>query len=226
MEGLILRKIILVEDDPNIAKSIVFNLEQEDLRCKWTENIQDAKAEIGNEKFDLYLLDINLPDGTGIELCRDLRSQNINEPVIFITANQSEDVLLDGFDAGANDFVKKPFSNKELIARIKANLKHLPMASEKLTFNGLELDMSTRLCTYKEMTLKLNRRLFDILYYFLSNRDRVITRENLLSYLGNEEVFDRTIDAHISQLRKKLKTNMIEDVQITSIYGVGYKIDS
>ena len=134
--------------------------------------------------------------------------------------------MINGFEAGANDYIRKPFSNNELLARVKANLKRTQKYESEISFNSLTLNLTARSCKYKEEDIKLNRRQVDILYYLIKNEGQVISRDSLLNYLDiDTDAFDRTIDSHISQLRSKFKKANIENIKITSIYGVGYKFE-
>jgi DNA-binding response OmpR family regulator len=218
-------KVLLVEDDINIAKALKFNLEQSSLDCLWAQNLAEANQEIARSELDLILMDIGLPDGSGLDMCRDLRGRGMTVPIILLTARLDEESLIAGFEGGATDYIRKPFSNRELLARVNANLGRNSVGKSSLTYKGLTVEPEGKLCTFNGEKFRLNRKQFDILYYLMSNVDRVVSRDSLLRYLGrHEEVFDRTIDAHISQLRKKLRDKKVEGISITSIYGLGYTI--
>ena len=217
---------MIAEDDPNIAKSLVYNLERESFQCTLTKSFSEAMDLTQFKMFDLYLLDVTLPDGNGMDICRHLRQTGNSYPVIFLTAKTDEDSVVQAFDAGASDFVRKPFSNRELIARIKANLPKIIQIKSKIVFCGLSLDPESRFCVYENQKFELNRRQFDILYYLLLNSERVVSRNALLDFLGHEvDISDRTIDAHVSQLRKKLKDENVHRINIQSVYGVGYRLE-
>lgn len=219
--------VLLVEDDLNIAQTLKFNLEQNKLQCVWARTLGQAKVELERLQIDLILMDIGLPDGSGLDLCRSLRATGFEPPIILLTARPDEESLLAGFDGGANDYVRKPFSNRELIARVNANIGRASPVKTQVVYKGLKLDTRLRQCSFGEIHFRLNRKQFEILHYLIANAGRVVSRDSLLRYLGRQdEVFDRTIDAHISQLRKKLKDMNIEGVTISSIYGLGYTIDS
>jgi DNA-binding response OmpR family regulator len=132
-----------------------------------------------------------------------------------------------GLELGANDFVKKPFSHRELMARIKVLFRSKFPVNKEIKKGDLTLLPEKRTATYKGESLTLNRRQFDILSYFLSHADQIITREQLLEHLNSDgDVIDRTIDSHVSQLRKILKTHEVEDFQIASVYGIGYRLEN
>lgn len=222
-----MHSVLFVEDDPNIAKSVLFNFEQEGLSCVWAKSLHEARHAYALQPAQICLLDIGLPDGNGIDFCRELRKTQKTLPIIFLTAEQDENLLIKAFEVGATDYIRKPFSNRELIARTKANLERVGYrpTSSVIEFHGLSMDKEARLSSYQQKSLDLNRRQFDILFYLISNSERVVTREALLNFLGNElDVFERTIDVHLSQLRKKFKSDNVA-VQISSIYGVGYRLE-
>jgi DNA-binding response OmpR family regulator len=221
------KDILLVEDDPNIAKSLIFLFEKQSLTTNHATSIKSAKELFEIESHDLFLFDIGLADGSGIELTKYIRTKESEKPIILITAMMDEDTLINGFEAGANDYIRKPFSNNELLARVNANLKRSQKQESQLCIKSLSLNLTHRICKYKESEIKLNRRQLDILYYLMKNEGQVISRDSLLQFLNmDNDVFDRTIDSHISQLRSKLKKSQVEDIKITSIYGVGYKFES
>jgi DNA-binding response OmpR family regulator len=218
--------VLLVEDDLNIAQTLQFNLEQNKLECVWAKSLAQAREELKRSQIDLVLMDIGLPDGSGLDMCRDLRKNGLQLPIILLTARPDEESLVAGFEGGATDYVRKPFSNRELIARVNANIGRKSPVQSSLVYKGLNIDPHLRKCSYQGVTVRLNRKQFDILYYLLVNSGRVVSRDSLLRYLGRlDEVFDRTIDVHISQLRKTLKDSNVEGVTISSIYGLGYTID-
>lgn len=221
-----MNKILLVEDDPNITKSLLFVFEKNELEADHAVSLSEAKRLYEENKYDLFLFDIGLKDGSGIDLTKYLRRNECEKPIILITARMDEDTLLNGFEAGANDYLRKPFSNVELLARIKSNLKRIKREETIAKFKSLSVNMNSRTCSYKSEDIKLNRRQLDILYYFIKNEGNVISRDSLLQYLEIDvTAFDRTIDSHVSQLRKKLEKAGVDEVKITSIYGVGYKFE-
>lgn len=219
------RKILLVEDDPVLGAGLSISLKLEGYEVKWVKNYQEATALFTPGNFDLISLDIGLPDKSGTEICKEIRKQDKVVPIIFLTAKTDEETVVKGLELGANDFVKKPFSQRELLARIKVLLRTNTWQNES-SAGDLKLYQDRREVYFKDSPLLLNRRQFDILSYFLERPDQIITREQLLNHLGSDgEVYDRTVDSHLSQLRKVMKTSGIENVQIASIYGVGYRFE-
>lgn len=147
-------------------------------------------------------------------------------PVIILTAQTHEDSVVEGLQRGANDYMRKPFGNKELIARIKAVLKQPLTKEEQIRFADLTILIDQRMLKYKENLIEINRREFDILLFLVQRAEKVVTREALIQGINKDsEIFDRTIDSHISHLRAKLKQNDITVIKISSVYGVGYRLE-
>lgn len=219
--------ILMVEDDPILGKGLLISLDLEGYKVDWGKSYHEGIEKFKNQVFDLVLLDIGLPDKPGTELCRSIRELNHQVGIIFLTAKTDEETVVNGLELGANDFVKKPFSHKELMARIKALLRSRLPQHHDLKIGELNLSKERREVHYKSKELTLNRRQFDILSYFMSHPDQIITREQLLLSLEHgEHVFDRTVDSHLSQLRRILKKAGVESIQIASIYGVGYRLET
>lgn len=219
-------KILLVEDDEGIGFGLSEALQLEGLAVDWKKNVTDGAQAFSSEKYNLVILDIGLPDGLGTTLCGKIRKKDARTPIIFLTARTDEETLIKALEMGANDFVKKPFSQRELFARIRAHLGLNRSTVKEGPIPGMIIDQEARTVTYQQKQLELNRRQFDLLMYFLKHQDQIVTRDQVLEYLGQEgAVFDRTIDSHISQLRKVLKSYSISKLQIVSVYGVGYRLE-
>jgi DNA-binding response OmpR family regulator len=219
-------RILLVEDDVLLGEGLSLSLKLEGYDIHWEKKAQSGFEAFQQNKFDLVILDIGLPDGLGTDICKNIRSGNTEVGVIFLTARTDEDTVVRGLELGANDFVKKPFSHKELMARIKVLLRSKLGLHKEIKTGHLVLNSDQRQATYKGVPLSLNRRQFDILSFFLNHMNQIITRDQLLVHLNSDgEVFDRTIDSHVSQLRKILKKNEVNEIIISSIYGVGYRLE-
>ncbi len=223
-------KILLLEDDPVLAKSLCFNIQSAGYDVQWVSTVALARKEIAAQQFDLLLLDIELPDGSGLKLCEELRSFKEPTPIVLITAQNSEENVVQGLMAGANDYIRKPFGMREMLARLHVQLKTVDRKAPSkslVEFGGLKVDSEHRTAFYKDRELKLNHTKLDILHFLITNQKKVISRETILQFLQKEdEVFDRTIDAHISQIRRLLKEEKIDHIRITSIYGTGYKLEA
>jgi two-component system OmpR family response regulator len=219
-------RILLVEDDPILGEGLSLSLKLEGYELEWMKTVATGLSSFDSFAPDLAVLDINLPDGSGLELCRSIRAQNSETAIIFLTAKTDEETVVKGLEEGANDFVKKPFSHKELMARIKSHLRRRTSPIKNLSIGSLVVNAERREVLHDGQDLGLNRRQFDILVYFLKHQDQIITRDQLLSHLDQENaIFDRTIDSHLSQLRKLLKSAHVDDVHIVSVYGVGYRLE-
>jgi two-component system OmpR family response regulator len=219
--------LLLVEDDPVLGRGLQINLELEGFQVEWAKDLATARIKFeANPSFRMLILDLNLPDGNGLSLLREVRKKS-NLPVIILTARTEEESVVEGLQAGANDYVRKPFGNRELMARIRATLKDLAVKNpNEIHVGDLLLSKQKRRCYFKEAEIDLNRREFDILSYMMENVDAVITRDNLLQFLNTDgEVFDRTIDSHISHIRAKLRKSNVQTVHINSVYGVGYRLE-
>ncbi|MBY0413652.1 MAG: response regulator transcription factor [Bdellovibrionales bacterium] len=217
---------LLVEDDPILGKSIKNTLELESYEVKWSQSVEGTKPLLESNEFQCMLLDIGLPDGNGISLCKELRNEFQKVPIIFLTAQTDEDSLLKAFEAGGTDFLRKPFSQKELLARIKAHTRNLNGTKSNASYRDLRIDLEKREAYFNDKKIELNNTEIQILYFLSSNAEKIITRDRLMEFLGKgNEIFDRTIDSHISHIRRQLKHNFVEAVQIKSVYGVGYKLE-
>lgn len=218
--------ILLVEDDPGLSRGIQVNLELEGYKVILATTLASANKISSTSTFDLIILDLNLPDGSGFDFLSQIRSSGNKTPVIILTAQTHEDAVVEGLQRGANDYMRKPFGNKELLARIKAVLKQPILKEEQVRYADVVLLIDQRLIRYKEKNIEINRREFDILKYLLQRADKVVTRESLIQDMDKDsEIYDRTIDSHISHLRTKLKQNQVSSIKISSVYGVGYRLE-
>lgn len=218
--------VLLVEDDPALARGLQVNLEVEGYKVYWASTLRDAFEIEKKEKLSLVILDLGLTDGDGFDFLSKLRESSSRLPIIILSARSDEDTVVEGLQRGANDYMKKPFGHKELLARMKAVLK-VPMNQEKtLRYGDLLLLLDQRSLKHKEQNIEVNRREFDILHLLVQRADAIVTRENLLQALDKDgEIFDRTIDSHISHLRSKLKSSGVLNIKISSVYGVGYRLE-
>ena len=219
--------ILLVEDDPVLGRGLSVNLELEGHKVEWVRSLKAAN-QVREKKFtaSLVILDLGLPDGSGLQFLRALRGSENLTPVLILTAKIDEDSVVEGLQAGANDYVRKPFGNKELLARIKTLLREPVRQDQKIQYGELVVFPDRRKVLYEEKEIDLNRREFDILHYFVRHAEAVITRESLLEALDKDgEIFDRTIDSHVSHVRARLKQAGVTSMQISAVYGVGYRLE-
>jgi DNA-binding response OmpR family regulator len=219
-------RILLVEDDPLILKSLKMSLVYQGFEVSTRDTIAAAKEMLCKEAFDLLILDVNLPDGTGFDLCRIIREGNDQVPIIMLTARVDEDSAVKGMTVGADDYVRKPFGVNELVVRIQKLISRKIKSKTFLAFGPIKMDLSKRMAFAEDTELNLGKREFEILHLLLKKQGDVVTREEILNALGeNSEIYDRTIDSHLSHLRKKLRDSKGRSVLITPVYGVGYRLE-
>jgi len=219
-------KILLVEDDPVLSKSVQLNLELEMWTVVRAASLTEARALEAAGPIDAVILDLGLPDGSGLTLLKELRERESRVPVIILTAQTDEESVVSGLELGANDYIRKPFSMRELMVRIKVALKAPTLREHQVRFGPLLILKEARNATIDSVPIELNRREFDILTYLADHGGQVVTRERLLTKMDVDgEVFDRTIDSHISHIRARLKKAGVTQIAISSVYGVGYRLE-
>ncbi|QDK38950.1 response regulator transcription factor [Bdellovibrio sp. NC01] len=218
--------VLLVEDDPQISKSLSMSLKYSDYDVAVAETIGDAWTKMASMTYDILLLDVNLPDGTGIELCEKVRAAGKEVPIIFLSARIDEETVVKGMNIGGDDYLRKPFGTEELKVRMNKVMKRQGPATAKnsLSVGPLTMDFSKRTVLLGGNPLNLGKRQFDILAILAKKAGDVVTRENILLQLDNNvDLFDRTIDSHMSHLRIKLR-DAGNAIQIVPVYGVGYRL--
>ncbi len=219
-------KVLLIEDDDGIITPLLLYIEQSGYDIAVCKDGSDAIDMFHIEKPNIIILDINLPGKSGIEICREVRSTS-DTPIIILSARESEDDKVTLLDLWADDYVSKPFSPRELMARISAVIKRTELRkkakpSKVLQFGSLEIDGKNFTVFYKWKEIRLTKTEFSILEYFFKNAKIVIRRESLMKdIMGYDNyLYDRTIDTHIKNLRKKLGNS----IDIETIRGIGYRI--
>lgn len=219
-------QILLLEDDANLGRGLKMSLELEGYKVSWATDIRSAESLEALGSHDLYLLDWNLPDGTGADFCDKLRTKNTSVPIIFLTARTDEDSAVKALTSGANDFVRKPVGQAELLARIKTALKEPTTREEHIRLGDLVIYPKQRRATYRDADVEMNRREFDILTFLVRRAGTTVTRNELLELIDHSgQLYDRTIDSHLSHLRARLKKAAVSSIQISSVYGVGYRLE-
>lgn len=217
--------ILIIEDEIKIAEILKLYLEREGFRVTHAHTGEDGLDIVRKDLPDLIILDLILPDIEGEELCRRLK-RHYEIPVIMLTAKSSEDEKVKGFDAGADDYVVKPFGPKELIARIRAHLRKAKVV-KRLSFNRGELIIDTKNHEVfkKGKPVTLTNTEFRILLYLAGKPGQVFTRDEIIdAVFGYDfEGYDRTIDAHIKNIRQKIEDNHRKPELLKTIYGAGYK---
>ncbi|SFI69172.1 two-component system, OmpR family, response regulator VicR [Thermoflavimicrobium dichotomicum] len=224
-------RILIVEDEKNIADIIKFNLEKEGYQVKWVGDGDEAIQTALADPPDLIILDLMLPGSDGIEVCRQIR-QHHQLPIIILSAKDSELDKVLGLEIGADDYVTKPFSNRELLARIKANLrrsqKNQSTKTEKenspLVVGELSIDPNTFVVQKRNKTIDLTHREFELLLYLTKHVNQVLTREHLLQSVWGYDYFGdvRTVDVTIRRLREKIEDDPGAPKYIITRRGIGY----
>lgn len=216
----------IVEDDPILARALQVNLELESHKVVINPNLESANKQLVSSTIDFVILDLGLPDGSGFNYLEKVKKDFSNLPVIILSAQSDEDSVVKGLMLGANDFVKKPYSYKELSARMQVIIKKPIAKAAVVEFAGVKVYEDDRLVKFNDTVIDFNRREFDIFFYLIKNAERIVSRDSLLQFLDKEsEIFDRTIDSHISHLRKNLKKHDVGSLKISSVYGLGYRLE-
>ena len=222
------QKILIIEDEPDIRKTLEYNISREGYDVISASSLSDGREKLESASFSLLLLDLMLPDGSGLDLCRELKQDKSlsSMPVIVLTAKDDEVDKVVGFELGADDYVTKPFSVRELILRVKAVLKRGERKSDNMEvqrqFGELKIDVDSHEVFVNDEQVSLTALEFKLLRQLVDRRGRVQSRDQLLSDVWgySSDVTTRTVDTHIKRLREKLG-GMGKYVQ--TIRGVGYK---
>ena len=223
-----MHRILIVEDEPDIALALSDDLIAEGYKVEIAKD-GDAGLRRGREAaWDLILLDVMLPRKDGFDVCRDLRRSGTTTPIIMLTARAQEAEKVLGLELGADDYVTKPFSPRELRARIKALLRRLSSPkSERYRFGDIEVDFARAEVRRQGRAIELTPLEFKLLTVFIERRGRVVSREQLLDAAWGSEthVTDRAVDAHIVNLRRKIESTPAEPAFLVSVRGLGYRFD-
>jgi two-component system, OmpR family, phosphate regulon response regulator PhoB len=225
------RTILIVDDESAIRDMLRVALEMADYNCLEASNAQDAHAIIVDNKPDLILLDWMMPGTSGIELTRRLKRDEVTRaiPIILITAKGEEDNKIQGLDIGADDYMTKPFSPRELVARLKALLRRTSAldSSQPIVVKGLCLDPSSHRVTINGQSVDMGPTEYRLLEFFLTHQERAYTRSQLLDHVwgGNVYVEERTVDVHIRRLRKALTLDQHENL-VQTVRGTGYRFST
>ncbi|MDA0755420.1 MAG: response regulator transcription factor [Proteobacteria bacterium] len=222
------QKILIIEDEPDIRKTLEYNISREGYHVVSASSLVEAKSRFESDSFSLILLDLMLPDGSGLDLCREIKldKEKSSIPIIILTAKDDEVDKVVGFELGADDYVTKPFSVRELILRMKAVLKRGEKKSDNVEvqrqFGQLSINTESHEVFVDDNEITLTALEFKLLCQLVDRRGRVQSRDQLLSDVWgySAEVTTRTVDTHIKRLREKLGS-MGKYVQ--TIRGVGYK---
>ena len=229
------QRILVIEDDPEIGQLLAINFKDIAFRVEVVNNGIDGLNRASNHDYQLIVLDLMLPGMDGIEICRRLRSQDINIPILMLTARSSELDRVLGLELGADDYLTKPFSIKELLARAKAILRrvqrpaklHQANADQRVEVRSLMIDVSARKVFIENQPVELTAKEFDLLLHFARHPGRVYSRSQLLDHVWgySHNGYEHTVNSHINRLRKKLEIDPQQAQYIETVWGVGYRFN-
>jgi two-component system, OmpR family, response regulator RegX3 len=221
-------RILFVEDEPTIAEPFGRALAREGFDVVGARSVAEARERFSRRTPDLVLLDLTLPDGDGRDLCRELRATDV--PIIMLTARGTELDRVTGLELGADDYVVKPFSGAEVIARIRAVLRRAPAARPEgpIEIGDLAVDTASRRARLDDEELELSRKEFDLLAELARNADSVVTREELMTRVWDENWFGstKTLDVHVGWLRRKLGDYPAAPRYLHTVRGVGFRLSA
>lgn len=227
-----MKKILMIEDDVSIVELVAIHLKDNYCELTKAHTGTDGLNLATKNKYDMIILDVMLPEMDGIEICRRLRADKIFTPILMLTARSEEIDKIIGLETGADDYLTKPFSIREFIARVKAILRRTEMVnSEKIIdeeifeFGSLLIDPMKRKVKLEGKKVELTPKEFDLLYLFMSNPGKIYSRENLLNLVWGYEFsgYEHTVNSHINRLRTKIEANLTAPKYILTTWGVGYK---
>ena len=220
------RHILVIEDDPKTSATVELYLSHAGFKVSRAFNGSEGLNRAERGDVDLIVLDLMLPGMDGLEICRRLRKTGASVPIIMVTARSTEDDRIAGLDLGADDYLVKPFSPRELTARVRAVLRRLGKDSEDLlSFDGLEIDSARKRVILDSLPLSLTPTEFRILWAMAGSPGRVFSRDDLIERVFDRDFSgtDRTVDVHVTNLRKKIETDRTNPRFIHTVFGMGYK---
>jgi DNA-binding response OmpR family regulator len=227
---VIAKRILVIEDEANIVRTVRLYLEKAGFKVDWVTDGTQGLAAFRRSHLALVLLDLNLPgELDGLDVCRTLRRES-NVPIIMLTARSEETDKLIGLELGADDYITKPFSPREVVARIRTVLRRVEqqgVAPEILTVADIQLNLDSRMATVSSKPIELTRMEFDLLAVLMHSPGRVFSRAHLLEHVLDTpffEGYERTIDQHIKNLRQKLEPDPRNPRYIVTVRGVGYRM--
>ncbi len=222
------QSILLVDDDPDILKVLKANLELHKFNVLTAGSWTDAQKILSRTLPQVIVLDVMLPDGDGMEICRYLRKQYPELPIIMLTAKDKLSDKVIGLESGADDYVVKPFETLELLARIKTCLRRAKPATkeEQITIGTLYIDFKRRVVKVKGKEIVLTPKEYDLLCFLVVNKGAVVSREEIRNHLWKDSKiysWSRVIDVHVQHLRQKIKDDLQEPKYIITVSGIGYR---
>ncbi|MDE7323181.1 MAG: response regulator transcription factor [Lachnospiraceae bacterium] len=221
-----MKKIFLVEDDKTISKNLMLLLQSEGFAVNHASTQGEAVSMLANNKYDIALVDISLPDGNGFAVCTEIKQMQ-NIPVIFLTASGDEASVVTGLNMGADDYITKPFRPRELVARIGAALRKTECLPVIFDRNGLSVDTASGIVKKNGKEVFLSALEYRLLLVFVNNPKNIITRDRLLDELwdaAGEFVNNNTLTVYIKRLREKIENNPAKPQIILTVHGTGYRL--
>jgi DNA-binding response OmpR family regulator len=221
-------KVLIIEDEPNMVVGLKDSCEYEGYEVSVARDGKEGLQKALTEKADIILLDVMLPLMSGIDVCRTLRTRGIETPILMLTARSQEIDKVVGLEVGADDYVTKPFSIKELLARMRAHLRRAAkqvVEIESFTFGDVELNFKKYAARKGGQPLDLSAREFAILHYLIRHRGEIVTRDQLLDEVWgyNSTPVTRTVDNHIARLRQKIESDPSTPQHIITVHRLGYR---
>lgn len=226
------QSILIVEDEPSIMTLLDYNIKKEGFLTDVAYDGEEAIEKVASNSYDLIVLDIMLPKMNGLEVCKTLRNQNNDVPILILTAKDSEENRIRGLELGADDYLTKPFSPKELIARMRAILRRVSRQQSKvenklIIIGDIEINESQFTVKLKDKQLTLTRKEYELLVYLAKHEGQVLSRKELLREVWNYDFVGdtRIVDVHISRLREKIEEDTSQPIYIHTVRGFGYKME-
>lgn len=227
------KRLLLVEDEEHLGFTLQFNLQEEQYHVDWAPDLAQARTLLA-EGYDLILLDVMLPDGTGFSWCQEIRAEGNHTPVLFLTAKGSSDDIVTGLDAGADDYMTKPFVLSELLARIKAMIRRsswqdnsasVALPLDTFTFGHVNVDFRSHDVTAAGKTIELTHLEFRLLRFFIEHQNQVVSREALLEHVWEVHAssYTRTVDNFLVRLRRLFEKDPAQPQHFLTVRGAGYK---
>lgn len=220
-------KILIIEDEKELAQSVAEYLSEENYLCSFAANFREAIDKIENHEYDCIILDIMLPDGNGLEILQELKRQNKQDGVIIVSAKNAVDDRVNGLQLGADDYLTKPFHLSELMARVFSIIRRKQFENSNIIQqNELQIDLLSKTITINQQVVVLTKKEFDLLIYFVGNKNKVISKSTLAEHLSGDfaDMLDNHdfVYAHVKNLKKKLYDAGCEHY-LKTVYGTGYK---
>ncbi len=220
-------KLLLIEDEQELAESIQSYLNKNEFVCERVSSLSAATEKISLYEYDTILLDLMLPDGNGFTILKELKKQNKTEGVIIISAKETLETRIEGFNLGSDDYLIKPFHLSELLVRIQALIRRKQFnGNNKIIFNEIEIDLMSKVVKINNISIEITKKEIDLLLYLIGNKGRVLSKSAIAEHLSGDmaDMMDNHdfVYAHIKNLKKKLKNAGCKKY-IKAIYGLGYK---